>query len=450
MSRIRALVIADSCNPEWVSVPLEGWSHYQALARVADVHLVTQVRNREALLRAGLREGLDFTAIDSEAIAAPVHRLAERVRGGAGKGWGTVTATRVLSIPYFEWVLWRRFAPDLRAGRFDLVHQLTPLSPVVPARTASRCRRVGVPFTWGPINGGVPWPEGFDDVRKAEGERLWSLRRFHWLMPGYQASRRDSAALLIGSRATWDQVEPRWRDKCEYVPENAIDPQRFTRQRERTAALPLRAAFVGRLVPYKGADMLLDAAEPLLRGGQLELLLVGDGPQMPWLKEQVARRGLERAVELAGWVEHREVQARLAGCDLFAFPSIHEFGGAVVLEAMAVGVVPIVVDHGGPAELVTPRTGWKIPLGRRPELVARLRAVLEEVCADPAEVDRRAPEALRRVREQFTWDKKAAMTLAVWEWVLGRGPKPGFPMPLPDLPRPSGVAPAPQEAPAGS
>jgi glycosyltransferase involved in cell wall biosynthesis len=432
VSRVRALVIAEACNPEWVSVPLEGWSHYEALARVADVHLVTQVRNGEALERAGLVAGRDFTAIDSEAVARPVHRLAERLRGGAGRGWGTVTATRVLSTPWFEWLLWRRFAPDLRAGRFDLVHQLTPLSPVVPAGTAPRCRRVGVPFTWGPINGGVPWPPGFDEVRRAEGERLWNLRGLHWLMPGYRASRRDSAALLVGSRATWEQIEPRWREKCEYVPENAIDPARFTRRRERRAALPVRAAFVGRLVPYKGADMLLDAAEPLLRAGKLELLIVGDGPQMPWLRGEVARRGVEGAVDLAGWVEHREVQARLAGCDVFAFPSIHEFGGAVVLEAMAVGVVPIVVAHGGPAELVTERSGWRVPVGTRPEIVSRLRGTLEEVCADPAEIDRRAPHALRRVFEQFTWDRKAGMTLAVWEWVLGRGPKPCFPMPLPD------------------
>ena len=84
----------------------------------------------------------------------------------------------------------------------------------------------------------------------------------------------------------------------------------------------------------------------------------------------------------------------------------------------------------------------KIPVGPRPELVGRLRAALQEACDDPAEVDRRSPEALRRVHELFTWDKKAAMTLAVWEWVLGRGPKPGFPMPLPD--------PAPTSAPAST
>ena len=51
--------------------------------------------------------------------------------------------------------------------------------------------------------------------------------------------------------------------------------------------------------------------------------------------------------------------------DIFCFPSIREFGGAVVLEAMACGLPCIVVNNGGIGEYVTDETGFKIePISR--------------------------------------------------------------------------------------
>ncbi|MEL7089224.1 MAG: glycosyltransferase family 1 protein, partial [Planctomycetota bacterium] len=104
--RPRVLLLAEQCNPEFVSVPLEGWSHSQAIAQEVDSHLVTQVRNRDAIVKAGLKEGEDFTAIDSEKVAARMHKLSGLLRGGAGKGWTTVMALNAVSYAYFEKLVW--------------------------------------------------------------------------------------------------------------------------------------------------------------------------------------------------------------------------------------------------------------------------------------------------------------------------------------------------------
>jgi len=116
------------------------------------------------------------------------------------------------------------------------------------------------------------------------------------------------------------------------------------------------------------------------------------------------------------------------------FPSIREFGGAVVLEAMAVGSVPMIVNYGGPAELVTEKTGFRVELGNRSEIIRRLREALTRIAADPSTIDQKSQAAICRARGQFTWQAKAEQVWEVYRWVLGqRSDKPDFSMPLREL-----------------
>jgi glycosyltransferase involved in cell wall biosynthesis len=431
MKPIRVLLIAEAANPEWVSVPLVGWCQAEALARRTEAHLVTQVRNRDAIVRAGWTEGREFTAIDSERLAAPLWKLASVCRGGAGRGWTTLTALASMSYFYFERLIWKKFGPDICAGRFDVVHRLTPLSPTTPSPLACKCHGVGVPFVLGPLNGGVAWPRGFDYARRYEREWFSYVRGAYKLLPGYRRTRACAAALVIGSRATLAQVPACYRHKCVYVPENAIDPRRFPSPRTRQSSLPLRVVFVGRLVPYKGPDMLLEAAAPLVRQNRVALDFIGEGPLRPQLAAMIASSQLESGVRLCGWVDHTQLQHHLGQADILGLPSIREFGGAVVLEAMALGVVPLVVNYGGPAELVTPQSGFLIELGSRRQIVEAFRAVLERLCQNPALLAARSLAATRRVDRLFTWDRKAEQMMAVYRWVLGqRTVRPDFGMPL--------------------
>ncbi|WP_181164561.1 glycosyltransferase family 4 protein [Amaricoccus solimangrovi] len=404
------MVIAEAANPEWVSVPLVGWSLAHALRAVADVHLVTQIRNRDAILRAGLVEGADFTAIDSEALAGPLWRLAGALRMGEGRGWTMVQALGALSYPWFEHLVWREFGPRLRAGAFDIVHRITPLSPTVPSPIAARCRRAGVPFVIGPLNGGLPWPRGFEVARLREREWLSHLRGAHRLLPHRRAT-LGAAAVIVGSRHTEGEMPAGAR--AHYLPENGIDPGRFA-PGPRRAGGPLRVCFIGRMVPYKGPDMLLEAAEPLLRAGRVEIEMIGDGPMLYELRRRRAGPG----VRFRGWLDHAALREVATGCDVLAFPSIREFGGGAVLEAMALGLAPLVVDYGGPGELVRPGTGYKVALGPRAGIVAGFRAALGEMAANREEVARTGAAARAHVLAEFTWAAKAARVAEIYAEVL--------------------------------
>lgn len=427
----RVLVIAEAANPEWVSVPLIGWSLATALRGVAEVHIVTHIRNRAAFLRAGEVEGRDFTAVDSEALARPLWKLGEVLRMGQGKGWTALQAVSALSYPYFERLVWRQFGGEIESGAFDLVHRVTPLSPTISSPLAKRCARAGVPFVLGPLNGGVPWPRGFEGERRREREWLSYLRGAYKALPGRRATLRHASAILAGSHHTGGEVPERWQEKCVYIPENAIDPARFSR-----VATPegdvLCAAFVGRMVPYKGPDMLLEAALPLLKAGRMRIEMVGDGPMLDELKAFASAEGVAQAVTFHGWLAHDVVQEVLAGCHMLSFPSVREFGGGVVIEAMALGVVPLIVDYAGPGELVDAQVGLKVPLGSREDVIDGFRAALQGCAADPDGLAALALAGRARVRDKFTWARKAEQIGEVYDWVLGRREKP---MPLSDKSR---------------
>lgn len=414
-ARIKVLLIAERANPEYTSIPLTGWCHSRAVADLADVHVVTQHWNGPAFLRTGFS---DFTGINTSIVHEPMKLLIAALRGGKGKGWTVETALSALEYYYFEMMVWRRFGKRIKAGEFDIVHRLIPSTPTAASLIASKCKKAGVPFVIGPMTGGLPWPEAFSEVRRKEKEWLSNIREIYRYMPGYQSTRADAAAIMIGSQSNMTQVEECYRDKCVYIPSNAIDVERFHRQRQPSSTLPLKAIFIGRLVPYKGADMLIEAAMPLLKAGQMTLEIIGDGPERQTLAKQIQAADLTNAVELVGQLPQTELQGRLVKADIFTFPSIREFGGAVVIEAMAIGVVPVVVDYGGPAEMVTDSTGFKVPMGPREQIIADVRRVLEDLASRPEQIDRLSRQARQRVLDKFTWEVKAEQTVDVYRWVL--------------------------------
>jgi glycosyltransferase involved in cell wall biosynthesis len=419
-SRPRVLLIAEAANPEWVSVPLVGWNIYRALAKIADVYLVTHIRNRDAVKRAGLTEGTDFSAIDNEYVAAPLYRLSTLLRGGSGKGWTTVTALSSIAYYAFELELWRQFKQRILAREFDIVHRVTPLSPTSQSILAKRLAKRNIPFVVGPLNGGVPWPRNFIHRQHAEREWLSHIRSIYKFMPAYQSMRRYSSAILAGSKHTLTEMPLSIQSKCVYVPENGIRADQVAPYRERTIRLPLKACFVGRLVPYKGADMLLEASAEFLKSKQLVLHIVGDGPERASLEALAKRIGVGNFVHFDGLLNHDEVLLKLRECDFMALPSIREFGGGVVIEAMAMGATPIVADYAGPSELVDETTGIRVSFVDRNSLVDGLRVAIGNLIGNPNLLDGFSKAARQKVLANYTWEAKAIQIKQVYTAVLAK------------------------------
>ena len=185
------------------------------------------------------------------------------------------------------------------------------------------------------------------------------------------------------------------------------------------------ALFVGRLVPYKGVDVLLQA----LRDVDVAAVVIGDGPVRARLEQQARELGVSQRVFFAGHLDEEAVAAWYAAADVLVLPSVTpaEAFGLVQLEAMARGtpVISTNLPTGVPWVNADGVTGIVVPPGD-PDA---LRGVLARLAADN-DLTRRLGESARvRYRSEFTRRRMAERTAAIYDVVSGE-PQPAPRAPL--------------------
>ena len=423
MSRLRILLLAPDANPESISVNLVCYRHAEALAQLHEVTLVGRSWHEEALRRAQT----PFLAI--EAISMPwLDGIFAWVVRRIFRNNFHSRALTVFSYPFsiaFEWRAWRRMRTRIIAGEFDIVLRLSPIISVIPSDFPFFMRNC---FIIGPINGGLPWPRGFS---QAENQKAWidNLRNLYRFMPFARSTYRRAAAIIAGSSQTYAEFAA-YREKLFFVPENGLTRSLCSGAPRRCeGSSKLELIFVGNLVPYKACDLALRAAAPLLRNDLAHFTVVGDGPERIRLEQLTKSLGIEGAVSFCGMLTHTEAMQRLRSADVLVFPSVREFGGGVVFEALAVGAVPLVADFGGPGDTIHPEVGCKVSLTNESDVVSQIERILADLSHDRSLLDRLRQQGMSYAREYLTWDAKAQIVTRIMHWVVERGPKPDLPPP---------------------
>ena len=259
--------------------------------------------------------------------------------------------------------------------------------------------------------------------------KVSDLRVLYQFLPFARSTYRDAAAIIAASSQVCSEFA-KYHDKLFFIPEPGIGPSLCcggSRSSEPGAKLEL--IFVGGLVPRKACDLALRAAAPLLRSDAARLTVVGDGPERKRLEQLARSLGVEKAVSFCGWVSHADVLNRMRSADVFVFPSLRDNGAGVVFEALATGAVPVVVDFGGPGDIVHKEAGYKVPLTNENEIVSQIEKILIDLAGNRELLNRLRQQGMSYARECLTWDAKAQRTTQVLNWVVRRGPKPNLPPP---------------------
>lgn len=336
--------------------------------------------------------------VDSRVLVASTDRTTRRevrngvpvTRAGSLAMLGSVGLSAALPLEL------RRENPDL-----TVVHEPNPVALVADFVTARR----------GPL---VVYFHS--EVVRAE----WKYRLLY--RPFLRRVLDRAARIIVASPAMAERAQQleAYRHKCSVIP-YGID----TVPLAGTPAVHARAAalrhelgtplvlFAGRLVPYKGVDVLLRAVAAL----RVQLVVVGNGPLRESLTAQ-ARDSCGGRVTFAGTVTDTELTALYHACDVFVLPSVTraEAFGMVQIEAMACGkpVVSTAVLSGVPWVNQHGITGLVVPPGNAGALADALRVLL----ADEGLRDRLGAAGRRRVAEEFTAARMAERTVALYRGVL--------------------------------
>jgi len=229
----------------------------------------------------------------------------------------------------------------LAAERFDVLHVMTPYSPIMSQRVINRApQSIAIVGTF------HVYPRG---LASRAGARL--------LRAVYGRSLNRLMTMISVSRPAADFCRQSLGVASEIIP-NPLD---FTPYKQTSAALSedKRIVFLGRLVKRKGAEELLKAfAIVSVADPEARLIIAGDGPQRQKLQRMAKELNINHKTTFLGRIEESEKPALLASAAVACFPSLYgESFGIVLVEAMAAGATTILAGDN---------PGYRSVLGEQP------------------------------------------------------------------------------------
>jgi glycosyltransferase involved in cell wall biosynthesis len=395
---LRLLISAISCNPALGSEALVGFKYAEALSQ----------------------------RYETAVIASPPSQAPERAKLLSCDA-GPCSFNEVSPAPLLRFeIRQQRIARRLRRQfPFDYVHRVTPSAIQVPTWVGS----LGKPLIIGPIIAADPPAPAFAPflgrpVSPPKGPR-WRPSRVagrvcrtivtraeHEQSYLYQARR-----ILVGTREAMRHVPESLREKCRLVTYSGVEHEVFVPPPARPVAGALRLLFVGRLIPYKGVELLLRAVAIAALRCSIKLDVVGaaDPVYKDFLLRLTQELRLGSSVDFLEPVPRDQLPSLYQRADVFCFPTLCDTYGIALLEAMSCGCAVLVSDVAGAGEIVNGENGLKVRMDTPDEYI---REYAEKIVALARNHELRASlgeEARRFVLREHDWSRIGEQVLAIYE-----------------------------------
>lgn len=247
--------------------------------------------------------------------------------------------------------------------------------------------------------------------------RQKALMRFYQPIMEKFLQRADTIIVATKGHIDGSDYLQKYREKCVIIPfgvdkEIEMKADAYIKNRKPIKQKEVNILFVGRLVYYKGCDVLLNAFRSV-KGAKLTI--VGNGELENTLKSQVRADGMEDRVNFLGNVDEQQLSKAFETCDFFVLPSVvkSEAFGIVQIEAMAYGkpVINTSLPSGVPYVSIDHITGLTV----HPENVQALADAMQWLVDHEEERKVMGERARERVKEFYQMDKMLDRVLEIYQ-----------------------------------
>ena len=387
MTEIRArptVLVLASTYPRWRNDVEPGFVHELCKRLVGRFHVIALVPDADGADESGAMDGVEVVRYRY----AP-RRLQTLVYGGGIAANLRRAKWKYLLLPAFVGMQWRAMRKLLRARRVDAIHAHWLLPQGWVARHAG-----GMPYLVTSHGG---------DLFGLRGRLMEALKRKVAASSAAMtvvSSAMAAEARRIGLRPPRLEVLPMGVDlRARFVPDPAI-------AREADALLA-----VGRLVPKKGLNFLLDAMPAIVRARPgVRLDIAGFGPEEAALRAQAERLGIARHVAFLGSMPQDRLPGLYARASLLVAPFVRDAAGdqeglpVVLMEAIGCGCPVVVGDVAGVDDLLG---DMKAQVCVDPRDARALAGAILAALGDPAALARRAGAIRAIAAERVDWEHVA-------------------------------------------
>jgi glycosyltransferase involved in cell wall biosynthesis len=405
---MKILLSAYACEPNRGSEPGVGWNVAQAIAKHHQVCVLTSNTHR--------------AAIEAELAKHPISNLKVAYFDPLGwvYDWSQEGKRPQVSVHlhYYLWQIWAYFVGRSlhHAIEFDLTHHVT----YVKYHSPSFLSLLPIPFVLGPVGGAESAPKPFWKDFSLKNKiyeilRTTAQRVGEW-DPFVSMTIRRSAIVWATTDDTAKRLLKLGARSLEVMSALSLSTSEINQLKQHPAAkeAPIRFISMGRLLHWKGFHLGLQAfAKANLPDA--EYWILGIGPEQERLTRLAESLNIAHQVKFWDRLSREESLQKLAQSHVLVHPSLHDSGGWVCIEAMAIGRPVICLNLGGPGVQVTDETGIKV-LAQTPEqAVQDLAQAMKRLSYDSELRDRMSQAGQQRIQDVYSWESREQRFTQIYE-----------------------------------